>query len=87
MISVLHLTWVLIGLLRFTGIIVVFTGVGLFGVYFIGGNARAAKSGDSRIPISSWLGAGPKKAMRIVGIGSAMLLCAFLMRLFLPNGT
>jgi hypothetical protein len=83
----LHLVWILVTVLRFAGIIIIFAGVGLFGIYFIGGNARAARTGDGRIPASSWLGPGPRKAMRIVAFGAAMLLCAFLIRLFLPDGT
>jgi hypothetical protein len=54
----LHLAWLLMTVLRFAGIIIVIAGVALFGVYFIGGNARAA---DGRVPVSSWLGVGPKK--------------------------
>lgn len=87
MILFFHLLWILITVLRFAGIIIVFAGVGLFGIYFIGGNARAARTGDGRIPTSSWLGPGPRKAMRLVGFGLAMLLCAYVIRLFLPDGT
>ena len=32
-------------ILRFAGVVVVFSGVALFGVYFIGGNARVRKWG------------------------------------------
>jgi hypothetical protein len=79
----LHLAWLLMTVLRFAGIIIVIAGVALFGVYFIGGNARAT---DGRVPVSSWLGAGPKKAMRIVALGALMLLAAFLTSFFIPNG-
>jgi hypothetical protein len=77
----LHLAWLLMTVLRFAGIIIVIAGVALFGVYFIGGNARAT---DGHVPVSSWLGVGPKKAMRIVG--SLMLLAAFVITFFIPNG-
>jgi hypothetical protein len=87
MILFLHLVWVLITVLRFAGIIIVFAGVGMFGVYFIGGNARAARTGDGSVPRSSWLGAGPRKAIKIVFFGSTALLCAFLISLLLPDGT
>jgi hypothetical protein len=40
--------------LRYAGIVVVFAGVGLFGVYFIAGNARVA---DGKVPKASWQGA------------------------------
>ena len=53
---VLHLAWILITVLRFAGVIIVFGGVGLFGVYFIAGNAKAAKRGDGAVPGSSWHG-------------------------------
>ncbi len=70
--------------LRFAGVIVIFAGVGLFGAYFIRGNGRSA---DGRIPPSSWLGARPRKGMRIVALGAILLAAAFLISLFLPNGS
>ena len=79
----LHIAWTLMTVLRFAGITVVFAGVALFGVFFIGGNARAR---DGRVPTSSWRGPGPKKGMRIVAMGAAMLLVAYLIGLFMPNG-
>ena len=69
--------------LRFAGVVVVFAGVGLFGIYFIGGNAR---SRNGNVPRSSWLGPGPKKAMRITGLGAVLLAGAFLIGRFMPNG-
>ena len=69
--------------LRFAGVIVVFAGVALFGIFFIRGNARAT---DGRVPTASWWGAGPKKGMRIVGLGTLMLGGAYLIGLFMPNG-
>ena len=69
--------------LRFAGVAVVFSGVALFGVYFIGGNARVA---NGAVPRSSWLGPGPRKGMRIVALGVLMLLGAFIIGLFMPNG-
>lgn len=79
----LHLAWITMTVLRFAGIIVAFAGVALFGIFFIGGNARAT---DGRVPTSSWRGPGPKKAMRIMGLGALMLLMAFLIGQFMPNG-
>jgi len=69
--------------LRFAGVAVVFSGVALFGVYFIGGNARVA---NGAVPRSSWLGPGPRKAVRIIVLGASMLLGAFIIGLFMPNG-
>ena len=80
---ILHLAWIAMTVLRFAGIIVIFGGVTLFGVFFIGGNARAT---NGRVPASSWKGAGPKKGMRIVALGALMLLAAFLISKFMPNG-
>jgi hypothetical protein len=51
--------------LRFAGIIIVFAGVALFGVFFIGANARAT---DSRIPASSWKSA--ETDVRIIALGT-----------------
>jgi hypothetical protein len=79
----LHLAWLLMTVLRFAGIIILIAGVALFGVYFIGGNSRAT---DGRVPVSSWLGAGPKKAMRIAALGVLMLLAAFVISFFMPDG-
>jgi hypothetical protein len=70
--------------LRFAGIIVIFAGVGIFGAYFIRGNGRSI---DGRIPRSSWLGAGPRKGMRIIALGAILLAAAFLISLFMPNGS
>jgi hypothetical protein len=79
----LHLAWIAMTILRFAGVVVVFSGVALFGVYFIGGNARVANGG---VPRSSWLGPGPKRGMRIIALGVLMLLGAFIIGLFMPNG-
>lgn len=81
---VIHLAWVLMIIFRYAGIVVVYAGVALFGVYFIGGNARA-KSGA--VPASSWLGAGPRLGMKIVIAGVVLLLFAYAMEVFIPNGT
>jgi len=80
----LHLAWIAMTVLRFAGVFVVFAGIALFGVYFIGGNAR---SRGGRVPLSSWLGAGPRKGIRIFAAGALMLLGAFIIGLFMPNGT
>jgi len=69
--------------LRFAGVAAVFSGVALFGVYFIGGNARVA---NGAVPRSSWLGAGPRRGMGIIALGGLMLLGAFVIGLFMPNG-
>jgi hypothetical protein len=80
----LHLAWIAMTVLRFAGVFVVFAGVALFGVYFIGGNARAS---GGRVPVSSWLGAGPRKGIRLFVAGVLMLLGAFVIGLLMPNGT
>jgi len=69
--------------LRFAGVAVVFSGVALFGVYFVGGNARVA---SGAVPRSSWLGPGPRTGMGIVALGALMLLGALIIGLFMPNG-
>jgi hypothetical protein len=69
--------------LRLAGVVIVFAGVAVFGIFFIGGNARAT---NGRIPASSWRGAGPRKGMRIVAVGALLLLAAFLIGSFMPNG-
>lgn len=81
---VIHLTWILIMALRYAGIVVVYGGVVLFGVYFIGGNAR---SKNNAVPRSAWLGAGPRKGMKIVGLGLLMMLCAWGIQQFMPDGS
>ena len=80
----LHLVWLAVTVLRFAGVAIVFAGVGLFGVYFIGGNAR---SSNGAVPASSWLGPGPRKGMKIVAFGALLLLGAFAIQFFLPDGT
>jgi hypothetical protein len=79
----LHLSWIVITVLRFVGVVVVFAGVGLFGVFFIAGNARST---NGNVPQSSWLGTGPKQGMRIIAFGAVLLVSAFLISLFMPNG-
>lgn len=69
--------------LRFAGIITLFAGVVLFGIFFIGGNARAK---DGLVPKSSWNGPGPKKGMKIAAIGALMLVVAFVVKSLMPNG-
>jgi hypothetical protein len=39
------------------------------------------------VPRSSWLGAGPRKGMRIAAVGALMLLGAYIISLLMPNGT
>jgi hypothetical protein len=80
---VLHLAWLLMTLLRFAGVAVIFAGVALFGIYFIGGNARTR---DGKVPPSSWMGPGPKKGVRIFILGVLMLLLAYVIGIFMPNG-
>jgi len=84
MAMLLNLAWTLMTVLRFAGVFVVFAGVALFGVYFIGGNARAP---GGRVPISSWQGAGPRKGIRIFAAGVLMPLGTFIIGLLMPNGT
>jgi hypothetical protein len=79
----IHLSWIMMTVFRFTGIALVFAGVTLFGVYFIGANARAT---DGCIPVSSWKSAGAKRGMQIVALGTLMLLAAFKISLLMPNG-
>jgi hypothetical protein len=80
----MHLLWILMIVLRYAGIVVVFAGVGLFGVYFIAGNARVP---DGKVPRSSWLGSGPVKGVKIAALGIAMLLGAYALSLFMPDGS
>lgn len=86
MVLILHIAWLAMTFLRFGGVAVVFAGVAMFGAFFIAGNAKAARGGGGGIPRSSWLGAGPRRAMRIVAVGAIMLLGAFTISLFMPNG-
>ena len=81
-----HLTWILVTVLRFCGLPLTLLGIVIFGVYFVGGNARAARSGDGAIPPSSWQSAGPRTGMRIFALGVSLLLCASILAMFLPNG-
>lgn len=81
-----HLIWILVTVLRFSGLLVMFVGFAVFGVYFVGGNARAARSGNGSIPVSSWRGAAPKVGMGIFALGASMLLCAFIFAMYLPHG-
>ena len=79
----LHLAWMAMTVLRFGEIITMFACVVLFGIFFIGGNARVR---DGHIPVSSWQAPGPKKGMKIAALGALMLLAAFAINALLPNG-
>jgi hypothetical protein len=81
---VLYSAWFLMTALRYGGVLVVFAGIALFGVYFISGNARAGR--DGRVPSSSWRGAGPRKGIKIILVGAAMLVAAHVISLLMPNG-
>ena len=81
-----HLIWIMVTVLRVSGLPVMLVGVVVFGVYFVGGNARAARSGDGAIPASSWQGPGPKVGIGIFALGASMLFCAFFLAMLLPNG-
>ena len=80
---VTHLAWMLMTVLRFGGIITVFAGVMLFGIFFIGGNVRVK---DGRIPAASWKAPGPQKGMKIAALGALMLFVAFAINSLMPNG-
>jgi hypothetical protein len=67
--------------LRFAGIIIVFAGVALFGVFFIGANARAT---DSRIPASSWKSAETDDTYHRARCDNAA--GGFVISLLTPNG-
>jgi hypothetical protein len=79
----LSIAWFSMTVLRYGGVFTVFAGVALFGVYFISGNGRAR---DGAVPASSWSGAGPRKGLKIVALGAAMLLIAHIISLMMPNG-
>lgn len=81
----LSTAWFLMTVLRYGGVLTVFAGVALFGVYFISGNARPGR--DGAIPASSWRGPGPRKGMKIFAAGAAMLLAAYAIHLLMPDGT
>jgi hypothetical protein len=81
---ILHLSWILMTVLRFAGVAVVFSGVALFGGYFIRGNGR---SQNGSVPRASWWGPGPRKGMLIVAGGLVLLAAAFLISLFMPDGS
>lgn len=81
-----HLTWILVTVLRFGGLLALFVGFAVFGAYFVAGNVRAARSGDGTIPASSWQGAGPRVGTAIFALGASMLLCALIFALYLPSG-
>jgi len=81
-----HLTWILVTILRFGGLLAMFVGFAIFGAYFVAGNARAARSGGGDIPASSWQGPGPRLGMAIFALGASLLLCAFIVARYLPNG-
>jgi hypothetical protein len=82
---VLAIAWFSMTVLRYGGVLTVFSGVALFGVYFISGNARAGR--DGAIPSSSWRGPGPRKGIKIALLGVAMLVAAYAVGLLMPNGT
>lgn len=81
-----HLIWIVVTVLRFGGVLFLFVGFAIFGAYFVMANARVARSGDSAIPAASWQGAGPRAGIKIFASGAFMLLCAFILATFLPNG-
>ena len=78
-----HLAWLLLTVLRLGGVFLIFVGVALFGVHFVGGNARST---DGSIPASSWRGAGPRKGMRIAGAGIVLLMAAAFVAMLMPDG-
>jgi hypothetical protein len=81
-----HLIWILVTVLRFGGLSLIVVGTVVFGVYFVGGNARAARAGDGAIPASCWQGAGPRIGIGILALGASMLFCAYVLAMYLPNG-
>jgi hypothetical protein len=41
---------------------------------------------DGRVPASSWKGPGPRKGLRIIALGALVLLAAFVIGRFMPDG-
>lgn len=84
--AIRHSIWILVTVLRFSGLPLMFAGFAVFGVYFVRENVLAARTGDGNIPASSWQGDGPKTGMAIFALGAGMLFIAHFFAMYLPTG-
>lgn len=71
--------------LKFVGVAFGFTGVMVFGFYFIRENGRAARQGESAVRQKAWRGEGPMKGIRFFAIGVALVLVSLVVSLILPG--
>ncbi len=81
----LNLAWLSVGVLKFGGLALALIGVAVFGWYFVRGNARAARDGTGKVPISSWRGPGPMLGAKMLAGGIALQVLSVLLAVMLPG--
>jgi hypothetical protein len=86
--QILDAAWMFAGFLKFGGLAVALGGVAMFGRHFIRSNARGAHNdsagADGDAPIA-WGGAGAKRGLKVLALGLALQLAAFVLALLLPG--
>jgi hypothetical protein len=83
--NILDAAWLLPSILKYAGIIVALGGVAIFGWYFVRANARAAREEDAEGGSVAWGGAGAKTGIKVLGLGMALQIAAFLLAVVLPG--
>jgi hypothetical protein len=81
----LDMAWRLVSALKFGGLIAIFSGIAVFGWYFVGDNAQAARGDSKAVPRSAWRGRGPVRGATIVAAGFVLTGLAIALASTLPG--
>jgi hypothetical protein len=82
----INTAWILVKFFSYGGLVVALVGVAIFGWYFVGINARAAKiREEGEIPQSSWRGKGARRGYLLIAIGIGLQILSMILAAILPN--
>ena len=82
---ILDLAWMLSSVLKFGGLALALGGVAMFGWYFVRANARAARNDVGANAAVAWGGADAMKGVKLLALGLAVQVAAFVLILLLPG--
>lgn len=87
--TLLDLAWMFCGLLKYGGLALALAGVVMFGWYFVRANAHAAKQDAHKQDGSEnaivWGGPRAMMGAKVIGLGLAVQLVAFVLMALLPG--
>ncbi len=82
--TLLDIAWMFCGLLKYGGLAVALGGVVIFGWHFVRANARAARQTVDENTVA-WGGPGAMLGVKVLAVGVAVQVVAFVLMLLLPG--